>query len=174
MAGEPSGQQPASIGGDTVIQLTMKQLIWGIGVVLVGGAGLAWLVFGQITSGVREDVGAIRQSIQALQTGEKDGIRRVGETDTKLSTAIAELRVAIQGLDGRIAAFDGKLDMLNKSMSTVLVDLTNMQKQLAARQAALNDPKNFDAFATKLSNLKFSDKNVVVVPYEPYFTPQPR
>lgn len=159
----------AAISASTTVQLSMTQLLVGIAG-LVGGA---WLVFSTTTAGLRDDVGAIRQSISSLQAGEKDGIRQVGATDQKLTGEIAALRVAIVGLDGRVVGFDNKLDGLSKSMGQLTSQLGDVQKQLSVRQASHFDQKSLEALSAVLKG-KGDDRQIIIVPMNAETIRQPR
>ena len=132
------------------------QLIVGI-VFLLGGA---WEILQMTTSSVREDVGIIRAAVQTLQTADKDGSRRVSDTELRPSNELGLLRTSIVSLDGKITAFDAKLDGLNKSILVLTSQIGDMQKQIASRQAAWSDPKAAEAFKASLKNLGLDNQKI--------------
>jgi septal ring factor EnvC (AmiA/AmiB activator) len=147
------------IDGDTRITLTMTQLILAI-LALLGGA---WGLLQWTTSGVREDVSAIRQSVQA---SDKEGVRRAGEADVKLANEIGLLRTSIASLDGKIGTFATKLDVVDKSSTELATQMQDLRKQLAYRQAIWTDPKSLQAFATALKNSGIDEQRIVIVPFD--------
>jgi hypothetical protein len=151
-----------NIDSDTKVTLTVTQLFLGI-CVLLGGA---WGILQLTTSGVRDDVSVIRQSVQALQLADKDGSRRVGETELKLVNEIGLLRTSIASLDGKISPLVSRLDFFDKSIYTLTGQLDDIKKQLATRQAAFNDPRSIQTFSASLKNLGFDDQKIVIVPWE--------
>lgn len=150
------------IGSDTKVTLTMTQLLVGI-VAILGGA---WGILQATTSGVRDDVSVIRQSVQALQLADKDGTRRVGDTEIKLSNEIGLLRTSIASLDSKIPPVMSKMDSFDRSIYDLTAQITEMRRQLASRQAAFSDPKAIQTFSTSLKNLGFDDQKIVIVPFD--------
>jgi TolA-binding protein len=129
------------IHGETQVTFTMKQLL---GVIVIGG-GVLWAVLAFTITGMRDDVSAIRTSIQGLQTADKEGAVRIREGETKLIEQIGGLRTQITGLSG-------KLDSVTGTVSTLTAQIIDVQKRLAARQAAWDDPKSTAAFASYLTD----------------------
>src|SRR5689334_16450052 len=123
----------------------MTQIILAV-MALLGGA---WGLLQWTTSGLREDVSAIRQSVQAV---DKEGVRRAGEADVKLASEIGLLRTSIASLDGRIGVFTTKLDVVDKSNTELANQMQDLRKQLASRQATWSDPKSLQSFVTSLKN----------------------
>ena len=152
----------ADIDSNTKVTLTMTQLLLAL-VVLLGGG---WGIFTLTTSGVRDDVSVIRQSVQALQTADKDGIRRTGETEIKLATGIGLLRTTLVQLDGKLSPLVAKLDSFDRSLVEIGGQLADMRKQLISRQAVWSDPKNVDAFSSSLQKAGFQKDQIVIVPFD--------
>lgn len=113
----------------TPVSLTVMQL--GVAVAFLLGGG--WAIIQLTTSGVRDDLTAIRQSLLALQTSDKDGARRIGDTDLKLSLEISGLKSAISGLDSRIQVFSNKLDGYDKSVTSLTGQMAEFQKEMFQR-----------------------------------------
>ena len=150
------------IDSSTKVTLTMTQLVIAI-IVLLGGG---WGIFTLTTSGVREDVSVIRQSVQSLQLADKDGTRRMGDTEIKLTGEIGLLRTAIVQLDGKLNPFVAKLDSFDRTLVEIGAQLADMRKQLVSRQAVWSDPKNVDAFSSSLQKAGFQRDQIVIVPFD--------
>ena len=108
----------------------------------------------------------IRQAVQALQMADKDGTRRVGDTEIKLTNEIGLLRTAIVQLDGRLSPFIARLDSFDKTLSEIGGQLADMRRQLVSRQAVWSDPKNVDAFSSSLQKAGFQKDQIVIVPFD--------
>jgi hypothetical protein len=152
----------ADINSDTKVTLTMTQFILGI-CVLLGGA---WGILQYTTSGVRDDVNVIRQAVPSLQTADKDGVRRVGETDLKLTNEIGLLRTSVVALDGRIATWSAKFDNADKSFTELSNQMGDLRKQLITRQQVWNDPKAVQSFANALKNSGIEEQKIIIVPFD--------
>jgi ABC-type Na+ efflux pump permease subunit len=150
------------IDSSTKVTLTMTQLVIAI-IFLLGGG---WGIFTLTTSGVREDVSVIRQSVQSLQLADKDGTRRMGDTEIKLTGEIGLLRTAIVQLDGKLNPFVAKLDSFDRTLVEIGAQLADMRKQLVSRQAVWSDPKNVDAFSSSLQKAGFQRDQIVIVPFD--------
>jgi hypothetical protein len=133
------------IDGETQVTFTMKQLLIGLGSIIVLGGGVLWTVLSFTIGGMRDDVSAIRTSIHGLQTSDKEGAVRIREGETKLIEQIGGLRTEITGLSG-------KLDSVNGTVSTLTAQIIDVQKRLAARQAAWEDPKSKAELANFLTD----------------------
>jgi hypothetical protein len=150
------------IDSSTKVTLTMMQLIIAI-VFLLGGG---WGIFTLTTSGVRDDVSVIRQSVQALQLADKDGTRRMGDTEIKLTSEIGLLRTALVQFDGKLNPLTAKLDSFDRTLVEIGAQLADMRKQLVSRQAVWSDPKNVDAFSSSLQKAGFQKDQIVIVPFD--------
>ena len=150
------------VDSSTRVTLTMAQLIVAI-IFLLGGG---WGIFTLTTSGVRDDVSVIRQSVQALQLVDKDGTRRIGDTEIKLTSEIGLLRTAIVQLDGKLSPFIVRLDSFDRTLVEIGGQLADMRKQLVSRQAVWSDPKNVDAFSSSLQKAGFQKDQIVIVPFD--------
>jgi septal ring factor EnvC (AmiA/AmiB activator) len=150
------------ISSETKVTMTMTQLVLAVFCLLGGG----WGIFQLTTSGVRDDVSVIRQAVQALQLADKDGTRRVGDTELKLTSEIGLLRTAIVQLDGKLSPFVARLDTFDKTLSEIGGQLADMRKQLVSRQAVWSDPKNVDAFSYSLQKAGFQKDQIVIVPFD--------
>jgi hypothetical protein len=150
------------IDSSTKVTLTMTQLVIAM-IFLLGGG---WGIFTLTTSGVREDVSVIRQSVQSLQLADKDGTRRMGDTEIKLTGEIGLLRTAIVQLDGKLNPFVAKLDSFDRTLVEIGAQLADMRKQLVSRQAVWSDPKNVDAFSSSLQKAGFQRDQIVIVPFD--------
>lgn len=155
------------IDGNTPVTLTMKQLLVTVG----AGVGLLcaglWAVLTVTTGGLRDDVSVIRQAAQTLQVSDKETALRLRESENKLADQIAGLRTDL-------VAFSGRFDATNANVVALTRRMDDFQKQLASRQAALNDPSALSAFADKIKGFTASkDASVVIVPFTADFQQGP-
>jgi hypothetical protein len=146
------------IDASTPVTMTVKQLGAGVIATVLLIIGGLWAVLSFTIGGLRDDVVNTRQSIQVLQVADKDGAIHVRDTEIKLIEQISGLRTDIAG-------FSGKLDSTNNAIAGLNRRMDDVQKQVAARQAAFNDPKSALSFVQTLKNAGLDDNKVVVVPY---------
>jgi hypothetical protein len=156
----------AELDGSTKVTLTMTQLLWSVGGFLTLVVTIVGTMIGLTTSSVKEELAGVRQSMQGFSLSDKEGSRRLADAEIKLTGEMGLLRVAIVGLDGRIAPLVAKLESYDKSIVVLTSQMEDVRKQLAMRQAAFNDPKAIQVFSASLKNLGFDDKNIVIVPFE--------
>jgi septal ring factor EnvC (AmiA/AmiB activator) len=153
-----------TIGGDTVVSVTMKQLLIATGVLLTGLTALAGFTF----SGMKDDIGFMRKNYETLAASERESALKIRESENRLIDQLGQLRVSIERLDGRFAGLDGKIDGLNKSIDSLTIRLNDTQKQLATRQVSIYDPKVAEAFIRRISlSLKTPEDRIVIVPIDP-------
>jgi hypothetical protein len=104
--------------------------------------------------------------VQALQTADKDGTRRMGDTEVKLTVEIGLLRTTLVQLDGKLSPLVAKLDSFDRSLVEIGGQLADMRKQLISRQAVWSDPKSVDAFSSSLQRAGFQKDQIVIVPFD--------
>jgi len=155
-----------NISGDTVVELTVKQIMAFLcGLLIIGGAVL-WTVLSFTIGGMREDVGAIRSSIAALQSSDKDAAIKMREAEARFTDQVGNLRTEIAGLGGKIDTFSSRVQNLDTSVGKVAAQLQDVQKALLTRSANLSDPRNAQAIATALKQVGVDDAKVFVVPLD--------
>jgi hypothetical protein len=76
------------------------------------------------------------------------------------------LRTSVVGLDGRIAAWSAKFDMVDKSFTELSNQMIDLRKQLVTRQSAWSDPKAMQAFGAALKSSGIDDQKIVIVPFD--------
>jgi hypothetical protein len=149
-----------NISLNTPVHMTVKHVFIVIGL----SVGALWAIFALTTSGLRDDVSAIRGSLDRLQLSDKSGAVHVGDVENKLSTQIGELRTDI-------AALSVNIKSLQSSMAAFSGQLRDVQKWILARQVAYNDPKTFELFAERLKKAGLDQNKFVVVPLSPTTVP---
>jgi hypothetical protein len=164
----------AEVDGSTKVTVTMTQLLCSVGGFLTLLVTVVGAMISVTTSSIKEELVNVRQSIQTTLASDKEGSRRLADAEIKLTGEIGLLRVAIVSLDGRIAPLTSRLDSYDKSIYNLMGQMDDVRKQLAARQAALNDPKAIQTFSASLKSLGFDDKNIVIVPFEGGSASQPK
>jgi hypothetical protein len=153
------------IHSDTPVTFTMKQLLTTIAAAIVLCGVVLWTVLSFTIGGMRDDVSAIRGSMHYLQTADRDGAIRIRDTEGKLAEQIGGLRTQLVGLSG-------KLETVNISISALSERLNDVQKQVASRQASLNDPKTAFAFVETIKKAGLEDSKIVFVPFDASFIPE--
>jgi hypothetical protein len=149
------GAWMATIDHETAVVITMKQLMWGIGVLLVGGAGVLWTILSFTVGGVREDLSGIRTEIGDLHRAALS----MPDTQLALSKDITNLRVDLEGFRG--------------DFKTVQLALNDLKSQVDSLRKV--QPKKADWSFTPDDNQKIVDglvkagfvkgnNNIVVVP----------
>jgi hypothetical protein len=85
-----------AIHADTPVTITMKALITGIvGFTILAGAVL-WTVLSFTVGGLRDDVAAIRTSVQGLQGADQESIKETNKINTSLKDEIHGLRTGFR------------------------------------------------------------------------------
>lgn len=156
------------IDGNTVVSLTMKQLLGTVVAAILLLCGGLWAVLSITTGGLRDDVSSIRQSAQSLSAADKETAIRLRESENKLIEQIAGLRTDIATFSVRIESVNSNIAGMNRRMD-------EMQRQIASRAAALNDPKAFDTFIMRVKDAagaQAGDNKLIVVPFEPLLQPK--
>lgn len=120
------------ISSATPVSLTVTQL----GIVLAVLMGGGWAIMQMTTVGLRDDVATIRQSLQSLQNSDKEGSRRLSDTDLKLSLEIGGLKSAIGTLDNRLVAFGGKLDGYDRNVALLAGQMSEFQREFFRRNSS--------------------------------------
>lgn len=162
------------VDSDTVVRVTMKQLIGTILVLLGGIWGLGFFLFG----GVRDDVRDIRTSMQAFQTSTVASMQAF-QTSTvasmqALQTSNVDLIMKLQASNGdlgtkiatsngdlgiQIAALGAKLDAVNASMVTLSSRLDDSKQP-----SVFLDPKFAATFVEQLKKAGLDDQKIIIVP----------
>jgi hypothetical protein len=140
------------IEGNTVVALTMKQVITGIGALVLLGLGGIWAILNFTVGGLREDVGHIRNSIESLQASERDDALRIRDAENKFSLQMADL-------GNKITLLSVKMDAVNASVTVLSAKLDEAQKQ-----PSILDPKYAAFFVDQLKKAGLDDQKVIIVP----------
>lgn len=119
------------INGNTVIQMTIKQLLWTVGasaVLLVGGM---WAVVALTMGNVRDDVSDIRTVVTSNQD-------RNAETQQYATSADSELRAQLAELTAELRITNAELSGLNDNIRAVDVRLSkSIERQEAFERSVL-------------------------------------
>src|SRR5262249_22224538 len=134
----------------------MKALIGGIvGFVILAGAVL-WTVLSFTVGGLRDDVAAIRTSVQGLQGADQESIKETNKINLGLKDEIHGLRTDFVRFSERAENFSRNLETTNKSIAT----LTNRMDLFQAQLANYNDPKTISQVTEAV---KQAGANTVIV-----------
>lgn len=150
------------LSGDTPVTITMGKLIAGIALLGATIAGVLWGVLSFTIGGVRDDVSAIRQSVIALQTADKEGIARSNEINIRLTEQIQGLRVDFVKYAERFDVLSGRIDGMNKSIDIFTGRLEKFQNELNSAQASWNDPKRISTLVEALKKEGLDQKVIIL------------
>jgi septal ring factor EnvC (AmiA/AmiB activator) len=107
------------VDANTAVTITMRSLISGILALVVSGGLVLWAVLTFVIGGTREDISAIRQSLDRMntevQTIDREGVSRTSD----LGKQISDLRVETTKLTSQLATFGTKLDFTSKSVDSL-------------------------------------------------------
>jgi hypothetical protein len=123
--------------------------------------GGVWGLNTYVIGGVRDDVGAIRQSVQGLQGADKDGLLRLRDAETRLGDQISGLRTDLASFRGEISGFRSEMSAYGKLVGT----LSDLQKQIEVRQASFDDPKAAASFVAALKGVGIDEGKIVIIPW---------
>jgi len=158
-----------AIHADTQVVITMKSLITGvIGFVILGGAVL-WTVLSFTIGGVRDDVTAIRTSVQALQTADQESVKETNNVNVRLTDQIQGLRTDFVKYSERFDNLSRNLETTNKSIYTLTNRLDGFRDQLQAIQSTWNDPKTISQITEAVRQA--NGGSVIILPFPS--APQP-
>jgi hypothetical protein len=105
----------AQINGDTVIQMTVKQIL-ASGLVIVGALwGVSQLTFG----GLKADVADIRSAVTDAQNRNANTQQTSTATDSQLRSEIAGLTAELRVTNAGLASLTSSVAGLNESVKTV-------------------------------------------------------
>jgi septal ring factor EnvC (AmiA/AmiB activator) len=141
---------------NTAITIGMKSLLAGIVTFVVSGALVLWAVLTFVIGGSREDVSAIRQSldrtISQLQTVDRDGLARSNDINQSLGKEITDLKVETAKLTAQLGVFGVRLDTTNKSVETLNSGLSNTNKSVEFLSSQLGGTiKSIESLGARLS-----------------------
>jgi hypothetical protein len=160
-----------TIGESTSVHITLGRLLWGLGSLVVLGVAAFWGVAALATTGLRDDVGAIRASVSTLQTSESANAVNLKQAEVEFARQIAALSVTLATFGGRFDAFGGMVDAVSKSFDQLSDQIAALHQELNRRQSGAIDP---DAVVQALTKAGIDDKRIILVPYDASSTPRPR
>jgi hypothetical protein len=102
----------ATIDSETTVVVTMKHLLWGVGLMLGGGAAVLWTVLTFTIGGVRDDLSGIRAELGDL----RKAALAVPQEELTLNKNIEELKV--------------ELDQFRSDFATIQVSLNDVKGQV--------------------------------------------
>jgi hypothetical protein len=147
----------ATINHETVVALTMRQLIGGLAALLVGGGAVLWTVMAFTVGGVRDDVSAIRNDVGELHKSATETPEKLRESQEALSKEISDLRVDLSNFHGDLKMVQATVD----DLKTQVVDLKKSPTRKTEWEFTPQDAENVMRAAVKAG---FDKSNVVVVP----------
>jgi hypothetical protein len=184
----------------TIVQFTFLQILSAIGILLIGAGTIIWALLnattGSITEnvrGLRDDLNLHRQTLHLMQAANQDAALRVRDAELRLTNEIGQFRLGIErsaaqsiSLESKISQIDSKLvnyentiikyasshESLIRSMDTLNVKITEMERIAAARQIRINDPAFLNNFRNTLSGAGLDAGKVIVIPFDPTAVPQ--
>jgi flagellin-like hook-associated protein FlgL len=137
-----SSDGAVAVTGNTVVQVTMKQLyisiaslLGGLAVICSVGIAGAWAIIG----GIREDV-------KISMAGLRDDVK--------------EIRTSVQGLQTTNADLGTKIAVLNTSVANLSAKIDDVQKQ----PSFFTDPKFAAALADQLKKAGLDDQKIIILP----------
>jgi septal ring factor EnvC (AmiA/AmiB activator) len=153
------------VDAETVVTLTLKQILTGIVALVVLAGAVLWTVLSFTIGGARDDVRTIRDSIVALQTADRETLNRTRDVELKLTEQIAGMRTDFVNASN-------KLDNLGTSINALTGRIDNYQKDLAAAQISLNDPKRMAQLIDSLKQAGIDEQKIIIIPFGLPFTPR--
>lgn len=114
----------ATIGGDTVITVTVKQLIVGVGAAAVVFFGAVWTATTLTLGNLRTDVADIRAAVTDAQD-------RNANTHQAATTADGDLRAQLTGLTAELKVTNANLGLLSGSVSGLNDSVKSVDDRLA-------------------------------------------
>jgi hypothetical protein len=162
------------INGQTVIAITMKQLLAAIAAIIILAGGVLWTVLTFTLGGMREDLATIRGVTVNLQAADKDTAVRSRDSENKLATEIGGLRTEIVALNGRLETFNVRMQAVDGAVTKLAAQVQEMQKALYSKAASLTEPKNLETFVASLRRAGVDDASkVFIVPIDGTFGATP-
>lgn len=113
-----------AINGDTVITMTMKQLIGGIIATVAVLIAAAWVIATVALGNLRSDVADIRTALTETQGRNADTLQTA-------TTADGELRSQLAGLTAELKITNASLGTLSSSMSGLDASVKSVDQRLA-------------------------------------------
>jgi hypothetical protein len=119
----------ATIGGETSVVITMKQIAAGIVALLVGGGAVLWAVLTFTIGGVRDDIGGLRTDVSAIRGDIGKLQESAAATPGKLSEAQLALSKDISGLRVDLETFRGDFKVVRLSLDDIGAKVDTLIKQ---------------------------------------------
>jgi hypothetical protein len=124
------------INGETVINMTMKQLLGGVGAILAGTLTIGYFLFG----GVKSDIADIRTALTETQSRNADTHQSATSADSELRAQIAglvaELKITNTGLTNltaSVAGLDQSIKSVDARLATSVVRQEGFERWVVAR-----------------------------------------
>jgi len=146
----------ATINHETVVAITMKQLIGAIASLIVSGGVVLWAVLTFTVGGVRDDVSAIRADMGELHKSATETPEKLRDSQEALSKEIQDLRVDL-------STFHGDLRVVQSTVDDLKTQVADLKKAPARKVDWQFTPEDTDKVIKAFDRAGF-DKGIVVVP----------
>jgi methyl-accepting chemotaxis protein len=159
------------VSADTPVVITMKALVvalFTMAGIVVAGAGALWGAFALSMGHVRDDVGAIRRSLDSTANRSRDSdvkfTEQIGGLRNDLTTFSARFDNVASKLETSVNGLSGRMEKFESSVNALSSRIDKFQMELASAQNTWNDPKRADALAEALKQRLGGDQSIIVVP----------
>lgn len=142
------------------MQVTLGRLVGGIFGLTVLLIAAFWAVATLSTSGLRDDVSAIRSTIGSLQGSDKDNALNIKQAEIDFTKQVSSLNVTLVAFTTKVDAFGAKIDTMSRSFDQLSEQMASVEKQLGSREGAAITP---ESIATALRKAGYDGKSPVVV-----------
>jgi methyl-accepting chemotaxis protein len=155
------------VSAETPVVITMKALVIALFTtagIVVAGAGVLWGAFAYSVGHVRDDVSAIRQSLDSTANRSRDSdvkfTEQIGGLRTDLTTFSARFDNMANKLESSVNGLSGRMEKFESSVTALAGRIDKLQMELAS----WDDPKRADALADALKKRVGGDQSIIVIP----------
>jgi len=124
------------VSGTTPVQLSIGQLTGAVVALLAAGIGAFWFVADFTSTGLRQDVSAIRATLATLQGSDRDNALSIKQAELDFTKQIGALNVTVALLGAKVEGLGAKLDALNVSLTEFGAKIDGLSAKLEAVDAS--------------------------------------
>ncbi len=143
------------INRGTPVNLTLGSFVGTVATAVVASIAACWAIVSFTSTGLRDDVSAIRASLSTLQGSDKDNALNIKQAELDFTRQVDSLNV-------NLTSFGTKFDSVNKSIDRLSDQMAIVQKQVSTPPVSFNPT----ALVQTLKKAGLDGKTIVVVPYD--------
>jgi hypothetical protein len=147
----------ATIDHNTLVVITMKQLVGTVIALLAGGGAVGWAVINFTIGGVRDDVSAIRGDMGKMQEFAMAEPPKINDAEAALTNEISTLRVDLE-------RFRGDFRGVQVALTNLQTQVEDLKKQPARKVDWSFTPEDGSKLITEAAKAGIDSKNFIVVP----------